>query len=456
MKMAQVVWLLVIPGSLWGQTQALSDVNPVGTLQRGVHLQGVSITSGYFMSGAPIGFEIPTQSPFLQSPTISGGITATFGGAQTEEKSSFTWSYSPSYFYMARSASNYSNSGSLSHRLGVSWNRKMGRSWSVSASLNGFIANMEQLYFTPSLLSSIASMPMTFDDLAAGMLAGRFTDAQLAALLTGAPLQASPQQGYPYGNRLMNVAANVGLSWTPSERTSVSVSFTGNRMQRLNGAGAVGSTSSSSAGFLPQATTGGVALSWSYSLSPRTQFSATAMASRSFSQLQQGYGTTTSVSLGRTMSRRWLVQGRGGAGKLIYLKQLYTAPQPVQFVFGGNIAFKTAAHTFMVSYDRSLGDGYGLGSASTSTAMGAWSWRLPGNGWALSANGGFQQLSNATFQNTRSWRAGVGVSRAWGAHFSSSFQYVYFQLPVNISVNGQDQTENGLSASLMWSPSRGR
>ena len=452
------MWVVLASAPVvWGQTSAASFFNPMSP-EGGFHLTGVSVYSGYYSSGGTGGgFEMAVQNPFLSGPSAMAGIAASFGGSKSTEKSTFNWSYSPSYFNLFYGNRQFSNNGSINHRASVSWSRKLGSKWTWSMSLNGFLTNLEQLYFNPSVLSSVAAMPTTFDDLAAGMLAGKFTDAQLASLLTGAPLEASPQQGYLYGSRMFDAAASVGLSWAHSERTSVSIMATGNRAQSVNGVGTFGGASTRP-GVLawPQTTNAGVSVSWSYSLSPRTQIGVSVSSSRTFSRFQQGYASNGSVSIGRKMSRRWFAQATAGAGKLNYSQQLYAAPNSVQYLYGASLGFKTVAHTFLASYNRSLGDVYGLGSGSTSSATGTWNWRRPGSSWSVSAGGGYQEFNNQTFNNTRSLMANAGVAKELSPHLFLSAQYIYFQFPANMRAAGLESSENGVSVGMTWSPSQYR
>lgn len=450
--MKQCLWLTLAPGLLWAQTEATSALNPLNA-QGIFRLEGVSLYSGYYSSGSPSGFEVPMQSPFLPGPSASAGITATFGGQKQGDKSTFSWSYSPSYFNTFYSNNQFSSYGSLNHRLGINWSRKLGAKWSLSSSVNGMIANLQQLYFNPSLLSTVAAFPASFDDLAAGMLTGKFTDAQFASLLTGAPLQSSPEQGYFYGNRVANGSANMSLSWAHSERTSLSFNVTGTRMQNISNSES-GQQSGNSGLVLPQNTSVSASVAWSYSLSPRTQISIQGAGSRIFSRLQQGYETHTNLSLGHTISRRWFAQGEAGLGKQIYKQQIYQAPSAIQYLYGGSLGFKTYTQTFLVSYNRSLGDTYGLGSSTTSVASAAWTWRRPGATWSLTANGGYQELNNATFLNTRGWHAGAGITKRIGVHTTVGVQYIYVELPVNISLNGNESSQNGVSVSANWAPAQ--
>lgn len=453
MNRASLLLLAAIPGVVWGQTEAASDFNPLRAKSGGVSLQGVSVYSGYYAGQPPASFELPLQSSFL-SATGMVGVTATVGATKSDEKTTFSWRYSPSYFRIVYSEQDRRGDSSVNHRGAVNWSRKLGNKWTLTASANGLLANLEQLYFNPGVFSTVAAMPLQFDDLAGGMLTGKYTDAQLASALTGASLQASPEQGYLYGTRMLNVAATVGLAWAVSGRTSLSATLTGSRAQHVDGDGAGGTTGASSGLVLPQMTTAGVSVGWAYSLSPRTQIGVDVSSSRTFSRLQRGYASRAAFSIGRTMSRRWFLQARGGAGALTYQQEVYANPRTAQYLYGGSIGYKTMSHTFLVSYDRSLGDAYALGSDSTSTATGAWNWHHPGSEWSISVSGGFQQLHNQIFSNTKSWRATAGVARSLGPNISMTAQYVYFQLPASIQRGGLDVPERGVSIALTWLPAR--
>lgn len=451
---AVAIWAVLAsaPVAAWGQMQAISDFTPLSASKAGIHLYGVTVYSGVYSSGSPATYEMTTQTPFLNSASASVSVAASVGGSHSGEKSSFSWNYSLSYFNMVYSEYGSSQSGSLGHRFGMSWTRKLSDKWSLSSSANGFLANFQQLYFNPSTLSSVAAMPTTFDDLASAMLAGKFTDNQLAALLTGAPVQASPQQAYLYGDRVLSAAASLGLTWAPSSRTSIAVSLSGSRFQNIGGVPQSGSTVATGV-VLPQTTSASGSLSWSYSLSPRTQIGVQLSSSRLFSQLDQGYASNGSLTFGRTLSRRWFTSLHAGAGKLFYTQQIFEAPGSVQRLYGGSLGFKTRAQTFLASYDRSLGDAYALGSGSTSAAIGAWHWMVPGSGVSISASAGYVKLNNPTFPNTASWQFSAGMAKALGHQMSMTAQYMYFELPADLRVTGIYGSTNGVSMSLAWSPS---
>ena len=95
------------------------------------------------------------------------------------------------------------------------------------------LSNLQQLLFSPTVASSVASVPSTFDDLAAAMVAGKYTNNQLAAILTGSPLPTSPEQAYIYGQRIFTATLGTNVAWSPTTRTSFHVAVSGTRAQNM-------------------------------------------------------------------------------------------------------------------------------------------------------------------------------------------------------------------------------
>jgi hypothetical protein len=161
--------------------------------------------------------------------------------------------------------------------------------------------------------------------------------------------------------------------------------------------------------------------------------------------------------MGRTMSTNWFLQGTVGAGVLTYLRQTVATKSNVQYTAGGSLGYKLRAHTLLGSFNRSLGDSYGLGAASTNAATAGWAWKAPGSSWSLSANFGYQQLSGSAVRGYESWRATGGIARALNAHVFMSVQYAYFTLPSNLVLVGEMLgAQSGVTMNLSWSPSQYR
>jgi hypothetical protein len=225
-------------------------------------------------------------------------------------------------------------------------------------------------------------------------------------------------------------------------------------MQGLNSGGTTQTTTQS---LIPQTTAGSVSLGWGYSLTSRTNIGLEVGTSRTFSRLLDGYASIGSFSIGRKMSEHWFIQGQVGAGKLTYVRQTAATPQNAQYLAGGSIGYKLRSHTLLGSFNRSIGDSYGLGSGSTNAATAGWAWKSPGSSWSLSATYGYQQLNGSAQSAYESWRATGGIARALNAHLFISVQYAYFTLPPNLAlVAGMLGAESGVTMGLSWTRSQYR
>lgn len=447
------VVLLGWPAILYGQTTALGVFNPIDPTSKGLHLYGVSVFSEYFTGNVPFGAGtgIPTPNVYgATGPDRVVGAVATFGFNRSTEDSSFSVTYSPSFFWQG----NRSQFNWFDPNFSLGWRKKLSGTlaWRVSAA--AVVSDLQQLLASPTVAASIVSTPTTYDDLTGAILAGKYTDPQLASLLTGAAILQSPAQTFLYGNRILSATLTTGLTWTPTQRTSFQFDIAASRSQSVQDLGTSGPTPTTTNTFrVPQTMSGGVSLGWSYSLSPRTQIGATVFSSPSFSRLETGYSNSASVFIGRTLSRRWFVRASVGSGFTIYTRETIAVPHGAQYLGSANLGFKARAHTFMLNYNRTLADSYGLGSGSTSGATGAWSWRRPASRWSVSSSFGYQKLANLTFHSPQSWQASAGLGRSLSNQISMNLQYGYLKLPASVTSAGGDFTENGVTLSLNWSPS---
>jgi len=428
------------------QAQSAAEFfNPLSGSRDGIHLNSVSVYGGYFTGGIP--FEVSTVNNFLRpgSTAVSGG-SVDIGWSRTRGGSSLWISESLSYMvYPERLLMPNTN-------LTLNWHRQVGQRWAINMAGTAQLMDLRQGYFTPNALGVAASLPTTFDGLSAAMLKGTFTDSQLASALTGAATSLRPEQAYLYGQHIGLLSATVGASYVPSQRTSYTLSISANRTQSLK----IGDSAQNQAG-IPRTTMGTVSFGWAYSLSPRTQIGLNGQGSRIFSQVQDQYTSTAGVSLGRTMSQHWFVQGTVGVGYLAYQRQLVARPKSLQYTASGSLGYKVRSQTLLGAFSRSIGDAYGLGAGSTNSATAGWTWQVPGSSWSVSATYNYQQLNGSTTFADASWRAVGGISRALSAHISVSANYTYFNLPPAFSlVKGMEGAQSGVIMSLFWSPSTRR
>jgi hypothetical protein len=465
MRSKLIAGAALVAMTAYAQSPLLPLLDPLSSEPNGVHLYSASISAGYYS------LDLPGGVIFAPTGGSLGGLTevsaaATFGWTRSRPNSSLSVIYSPSF----TSVPNYSpHLNSLNHSLSINGSRKLGRKWTASISVYGSTNNFEQFLFSPTLFSSVVSVPATFDDLATAILngtlfttsantstavainnfqqfvyapallgsvplaaatmgelsaaaaAGTYSNNQLASLLTGAPILVAPASSYFYGNRVLSAGVHTGLSYAATPRLSLTFGAGGSRTQQLprkeNGDTPVY--------LVPQTTSANASLGLSYALTPRTQFGVQLSGSRSFSALEDVYTTYASLNLGRSFSRRWFGQAHGGAGKIIPLRFKDLATTGIQAVAGGSVGYKTFAHTFLGSYDRTISDSYGFGAGSTQNAMGAWSWRRPNRSWWIHASGGWQKLQGGAFHDITDFYGTAGFGKLVGRHEALQFEYVH-------------------------------
>jgi len=443
-----LVFNCLMVGAVGAQSGAAGFFNPLSASRDGVHLYGVTVYGAYFSGGTPFG--LPTVASILPSsgiPVIGGG-SASFGWARTRDGESLSLSYTPSFFVSPDTSEVNLFNGAFS----LNWRRKV-RRFSVTTGVTAQVSSLQQMFFAANAFGLAASLPNTFSDLADAMISGKVTDAQLASMLTGVSVHLVPEQTYLYGQRILSTMATAGFGYDLTGRSSIHATVTATRIQRLS----AGSGTNEASSTIPQTTAGSVSLGWGYALSPRTHLGLDASANRTFSRLQDGYASNIQLSMGRTMSEHWFVQGRAGVGRMTYVRQTFATPRNLQYTVGGGIGYKLRSHSLIASADRSLADSYGLGSSSTDSVMVGWVFKAPGSSWSLSANYGYQRLNDSILRGYESWRATGGIARALNQHMFISMQYAYFTSPAGlVGLSGITGAENAATVSLSWSPSQYR
>jgi hypothetical protein len=429
--------LLLYPatGMLWGQ----EPTDEVLTPRPGLHVESLSGYAVYYSSGLP---ESSVQPTGVQLPSDLGlGGSALLEWTHTGEKSQVLLTYTPSYTGRLRFAA----WNALNHSMSFNASRHFGK-WKLGFAANGDLSNLSEFLFSPTVFASVAAVPVTFNDLAAAILTGNFTNPQLASLLTGAPLVESPARSLFFGERMFTSAAQTSLAYAPSSRLSVTLSASASRSQHLSDPQSLAAQSTY---LIPKTTSAAASLVVSYSRSPRTQLGASVSSNRIVSALQDVYSTTLMASLGRTMGRRWFVQLSGGLGKMAPVRNtlvLSTAPRPVA---NASLGFRTLSHTFLSSYSRSVGDSYGLGANSTSSATGSWRWARPNLSWWIESTVGWQQLAGSAYANSSGWRMEAGFGRAMGDQVALLTQYVYLHYSQQLA-SIPPLSQSAVRVSMVW------
>lgn len=441
--------LVAVLALCWGGAGAMlaqggNATAPAPLPSGGFQVRTVSAFVGYYSNGlSNLGGIQPGAAANLLFD-VGGGGSATFAWTKLGERSTFSMNYTPSYTGQIR----YSSLNALNHAFSLNATRKLARRWSFNFSVAGDLSSLQQSLFSPTTLSNVASVPSTFDDLAAAMLSAKFTNnPQLASVLTSAPLAQSPLLTLLYGQRIFTSSAQISLSHSYSPRLSVTFSGGGVRTQPVSD----GQVSTANTSLIANTTSGNASVAISYSFSPLTQLGGTVTTNRISSSIQDAYTTTSLATLGRTLGRRWFMQIHGGVGVSNPVRQtsfaLSTKPEPVA---GGSLGFKTLSYTLLGAYDRTVSDSYGLGASTSSTATASWRWRPPRRAWWLESSVGWQQLGGNALTNTSGWNTSEGFGRAVGAHLALHTQYAYLHYSGQLSAYRFSQS--AVRVSLVWTP----
>lgn len=437
----------ILPAQEQNQGPGEDFTVPTPPALRGLQIYSMSAYAIYYSSGFPEGVTFQPGQGTFASDMGAGGSTR-IGWTRSGEKSDFSVFYTPSYTGRVR----YAEWNALNHALSIQARRKLAAKWTFEFAASGNISNLAETFFTPTVFSNVASVPASFPDLASAMLAGKYSNSQLASILTGAPLIESPGRNLFYGERMFMSAAQATLSYSHSPRLSVNFLAHGDRSQYMSNNLATGT--SGPAYLIPNATSAGANLTVSYSLSPRTQIGATASSTRIVSVLQDSYITSSNATLGRTMGSHWFLQVHGGVAVLQPVRQSLYLPSGPQPTGGGSLGFRTFSHTFLGAYDHIASDSYGYGAVSTASVSGAWKWRRPGRLWWVECGLSQQQLqgNQSRAGNLTTWRVTGGWGRMLGAQSALLAQYVYMSYSGQLQNASYTSTQSAVRLSVLWSP----
>lgn len=432
------------PGQVQGQVQNGDVTVPLPA--PGFQVRTLSAYGVYYSSSLPTNGGIPQGGSNLPSDFGFGG-SAEIDWTRFTDRSTFSLTYTPSYTGFVR----YSSLDALNHALSLNTTRHLAPRWNFGFSVTGSLSTFEESLFAPTTLATAASLPSSFQDLAAGLLQGQFANNPLlGSVLTSAPLAQSPLNTLLYGERMFSASVQSSLSYSYSPRLSLNFAVGGSRTQHLSDDQPLTTTNGA---LNLDATSGRASIGLSYSLSPLTQISASVASSRTVSPLYDLYNTTSLLSIGRTFAHRWILQAHGGAGVTNPVRETL-GPIPVKPYpsGGGALTYKTTSNTFLVSYDRTVASSYGLGATTSSSANATWRFRMPGRSWWIDTSFGWQQLGESTILNTTGWRSTTGFNQAVGTHMAFRLEYAYLNYSGGLQGSPYNLSQSAVRFSVTWYP----
>lgn len=366
--------------------------NWAGVPVSGFRIQSVSVFGTYNSGPAGAG-QVSTGTLVGGSST---GTSATFSYDRVSERTTVAATYTPTFVIQFENSERIQN-----HALSLGVRRNISPKWTLVVGASAVASRITEALFLPTPASSA---PATFN---------QYPDAVLPLTTTSST--------FFYGNRMLNAGVQSSITYSHSTRLTFHATLSGSRLEALPDSG---QRSYAYRAVLTDTTAVAFGSGFSYSLSPRTQVSADWSSSRTISNLEDFYTHTADVSVRRSMSPKWFLNLHGGGGYVQPVRESYSLGGP-RYQVGAGLGYKSHAHTFVASCDRSVSNTYGFGAGSSISTSGAWNWNRPGSAWSLSANFGQQWLPTTAFGNVSVWRAGAGATRIVGRHTVVTTQYAF-------------------------------
>jgi hypothetical protein len=446
-KIVLLFWLPTIIAVRSGQAQTLADRLISQDFETGgIRFYGLTAFAGYASSAFPLAAgasSFPTSGVPLLGPDENVGVTGSLGWQHHRSKTDISVIYSGTYQRMVH----YSNLDSYSQSLSLSASRSLTRRWRLNLSGMAQDASLAQSLFQPSTL--LTQAPLSFNDLAATVSIGQFSNAQIASMLTGSPILESPTSSAVLGNRILSYSGQVTFEYAASSRLRFhfgSVSG-GGQSRTSNPSGTARQTY-----ILPHSFGLNAGAGFSYSLSPRTDVGLSAEGNRVSNVAQQIYTSSLSASFGRKMGMHWFLQVHGGESTMAVVAQTYGAPKSHEMIGGGALGFRTFRHSLVGSYNRASSDTFGFAVGAVTSYSGSWLYHTPGTGWTVFSTYAQQQMRNTGFLSLSGWQAGGGISESLNDHTSVTAQYVYLSNSGTYEGAPTSFAVHSVRLSVSWNP----
>jgi hypothetical protein len=415
---------------------------------KGVELLGASV---YWSRNW---LDLPPASLSLLGPGIaqsnSVGISAAVGYSRSKPTSSFFIRYAPSGQYSSVYGWNsVSHSASLSYAKSLSPNL----TWMVGG--QGFAGNYDQFLFQPSQASVLTSSGLTFADLSGAFLDGSYSSQDIASLISGSSAIDSSAQRYFYGTRFWSAGLTTSVAYTYSPRLTLSASATAHRNQRLTDRTDLAGNPSS---LLYRSTASYGNLSANYSLTAKTTLGLSLNGGNAITDYDSVYNASTILSVGHRWNRVFARIHAGAVDQWVAYSSFSNTQSQPSAAFGGSLGIATLAHTVIGTYNRTVGNSYGIPDQFSESASLAWNWAPLTQKWGAQAGISAHHISYPS-GNFWGYRGYAGFGRALGRGTAMQVQYVYdtnrgspFQnsyLPIAVG------NLQGLRVGLSWSPRQG-
>lgn len=360
---------------------------PSYELSNGFHLVGGSISAGYSSSLGSLG---STWNPAVNSPLFYEWASVTAGYTHAGPLGTLSIYYTPSF----SGASGMGSLNSFNQHLALGFSRQFSPKFGIHFTGEASDLTLQTFLFGENPSDSLSNP-------------------------AGVPAGAANPQTLLFGARELLVAARAGFEYRPTTRLRVSLEGGMDQIQALT------DTSGQLAAVIPRARTEHANIGFDYDLTTRTELQTHVASTDAQSPLVNYVITTITEGFVRKLTRHWYVSLQAGGGFYESHSPGGNSPLFTSYVAGGGFGYRGRANTFGASYNRAIGDSFGVGSGSTDSLQGSWNWHRPGSSWGLHASAVQQRLIGGYLGNFSLWQAGGGVTHALGRRTYVGFEYGY-------------------------------
>jgi len=421
----------------------------------GLAIEEIIITQGYSSNAIPQLRGVPREASRL-GHDLDWGASAAFRWRNFTPRRSIVFSYEPSMIRRLQ----YPEWNTTNHNLRLGIERKLSPRWEMRFAGRGVSQGVEQFFFDPPVLRRIENPPLTLDDLADAVASGRFTDDEIAALLTGSPVVDRAGEADLDVRRVLTTGARVSTSYRRSRRLSIEAAAEFLRSKTASGGREEDEVSRR--GFISSTTSARAETGLKYELSPDSQLGVELSQQRTESSLRRANYTTATASYDKEFGRGWRAGIRAGAGTsqgktfrpLPSTNGLPPDALGATWIAGGSLGYDGRAHKFSISSLKNVGDNLGLGSRSSLSTEAQYQWTPRGAAWSLFGGGNSYSADMPTGGGTiESKIIRAGIIRRVGANGAVTTEYNYGSIVTPFTGILPSLSRHRVQVSFIWKPS---
>ena len=380
-------------------------------IKNGFHVYQVSASVGYSSVSSILG----SGSDFRQLGCDCYGLgSVTTGYSHAGPMNRFDAIYTPSY-------SNYyglTGSKGFNQDMQLAFESRFNAKWKFSLVATASDSSVVEFALQPAIANSLSG----------GQDLGSYVSTMMSSV--------SPGQTLLYGGRVFSAGGRTGLTYRPTTRFHLSFEggFFESQTRVSSNPAETAQTNGAANNFLsiiPRNQFENVNVSAGYSLTPLTEVGAQISLLNFHTSLGDYRATVTQGSYARKLSKRLSVFAQAGVGTYSPTSTPAGLPKVdisgTQFTGSAGIGYQGRESAFFGSYQRMVGDLYGLASSSSQGVQATWNWRQPGRNWSAYLTANYQRLTGGPLGDGSNLQAAAALTRVLSRKTSLSLSYGYLK-----------------------------